>query len=94
MTKTAVAADLGETLDVKRYAAAQVALNDKVVVDALTELCFLFFGQVFYTGVGIDAGCCETFLWAGRADSVDISESDFDSLVFRQVNAGYTCHTV
>ena len=61
-------------------------------VDALTQLGLFFVRQVFYAGIGVDAGCFQDFLCAGSADPVDIGETDFDSLVFRQVNAGYTCH--
>ena len=56
MTQAAVAADLSQALDVKCHTAAKVALNDEVVVDALTQLCFFLFGEVFYTGVGIYTG--------------------------------------
>ena len=46
MTLAAVAADLGEALDVQRGLAAQVALNDKVVVDALAQLALFLVGEV------------------------------------------------
>jgi hypothetical protein len=93
MAQTTVAADLGQALDVKRGLTAEVAFHDKVVVDALTQLGFFLIGEVFHAGVGIDPSHVQDLLRAGSADSVDISETDFDSLVFGQVNAGYTCHT-
>ena len=85
-----VAGETGAWLE--RGLAAQVALHDVVVVDALTQLCFFLFGEVFYTGVGIYTGHCQYFVCAGSADTVDISESYLNSLVLGQVNAGYTCH--
>ena len=45
MTETAVAADLGQALDIKSSLAAQVALNDEVVVDALTQLGLFLVGD-------------------------------------------------
>ena len=50
MTQAAVAADLSQALDVKCHTAAKVALNDEVVVDALTQLCFFLFGEVLLHG--------------------------------------------
>ena len=94
MTHAAVAADLGQALDIKRGLAAQVALHDVVVVDALTQLCFFLFGEVFDSGVGVNSGCLENLVCAGSADTVDIGETDLDSLVLGQVNAGYTCHII
>ena len=92
MAQSAIAADLGQTLDVKRGLTAEVAFHDVTVVDALTQLGLFFVGQIFDAGVGVDPGRFQDFQCAGSADSVDIGETDFDSLVFRQVNAGYTCH--
>ena len=94
MAEASVAADLGEALDIERDGTAQIALNDEVVVDAFTELGLFLFGQVLYTGVGIDTGHCQYLVCAGSADTVDVSESYLDPLLLGQVNAGYTCHTV
>ena len=93
MTQAAVAADLGQALDVKRGLAAQVALNDEVVVDALTQLGLFLVGEILHSGVGVDPGHGQDLVCAGSANAVDVSETDFDSLVLGQVNAGYTCHT-
>ena len=49
MTLAAVAADLGKALDVQRGLAAQVALNDKVVVDALAQLALFLVSVRFLT---------------------------------------------
>ena len=93
VAQAAVAADLGQTLDVQSGLTTQVAFHNEVVVNALADFCLFLVGEVFYSGVGVDPGHIQDLLCAGPADSVDISESDLDSLVFRQVNAGYTCHT-
>ena len=93
MPQAAVAADLGQALDVKRGLTAQVTFHDVAVVDALTQLGFFLIGEVFYSGVGVDPGCLQYLVCAGSADTIDIGETDLDSLVLGQVNAGYTCHT-
>ena len=93
MAQTTVAADLGQALDVQRSLAAQIALNDVVVVDALTQLGLVLVGEVFHSGVGIDTGHFQDLFRAGSANTVDVGETDLNSLVFGQVNAGYTCHT-
>ena len=46
MAHAAVAADLGQTLDVQRHAAAQVAFDDEVVVNAFTDLGLFLIGEV------------------------------------------------
>ena len=94
MTLAAVAADLGQALDVERHAAAQVALHDEVVVDALTDLRFVLVGEVFHTGVRIDAGHLKNLFCAGSADTINIGQANFNSLVLGQVNAGDTCHLI
>ena len=78
---------------IKRGLAAQVALHDVVVVDALTQLGLVVLGQVFHSGVGIDPGLLKNLLRAGLAYAVNISKADLDSLISGQVNAGNSCHT-
>mgnify|MGYP006903148718 CR=1 FL=1 len=56
VTDTAVAADLGQALDVQSHFTAEVALNGEVLVDHITQLCFLLVGQVLDAGVRIDLG--------------------------------------
>ena len=94
MTLAAVAADLGQALDVERHAAAQVAFHDEVVVDALTDLCFFLIGEVFHAGVRIDAGHVKNLFCAGSADTINVGQANFNSLVLGQVNAGDTCHLI
>ena len=94
MTDTAVAADLGQALDVQSHFTAEVALNGEVLVDHITQLCFLLVGQVLDAGVRIDLSELEDLVCACSADAVDISQTDFDSLLTGQVNTSNTCHTI
>lgn len=80
MTNAAVAAYLGQTLDVKRGLTAKVALNDISVVDALTELCLILIGEVLYSGIGLIPVSARIFLrWFCRYRRH--SQAYFDSLL-------------
>ena len=91
MTAAAIGADLDEALDVHSYVTAQIAFHDIVIVDAITQCCFICFAQVPYTGVGVDPGCFQDLLGAGAANAVDIGQANFNSFVLGQVNTGNTC---
>ena len=94
VAETTVAADLSQALAVKAGLAAKVTFDDVVLVDAITQLGFFLVGEVFNSGVGIDTSHFENLGCACSANTVDISETDLDSLVLGQVNAGYTCHII
>jgi len=92
MTDTAVAADLSQALDVQRNLTAEVALNGEMFVDDVTKSSFLIFGQVLDADVRVDAGHLEDLLRTSSANTVDIGQTDFDSLLTGQVNTSNTCH--
>ena len=93
MTGAAIAADLAQTLDVERGLAAQVALDHVAVVDGFTQLGLFRVGQILDAGVGVNACLRQNVLSALSANAVDVSQTDFDSLILGQVNTGNTCHT-
>ena len=93
MTGAAVAADLRQALDVQCHLATQVAFHDVALVDGLTKLGLVGLGQVLHAGVGVDACLRQDILRALSANTIDIGQTDFDSLILRQVNTGNTCHT-
>ena len=88
----AVAADLGQALDVHRHVTAEVALHSVAVADDLAQLGLIFLGQILHAGVGVDSGLGQDLVGAGAPNAVDISEADLDSLLSRQVNTGNTSH--
>ena len=92
MTDTAVAADLGQTLDVERDFTAEVTLDGVLFIDHLTQRGLLIFGEVLDADVGIHVGQLQNVLCALSADAVDISQTDLDSLITGQVNTSNTCH--
>ena len=93
MTQAAIAADFAQALDVQSGLTAQVAF-DGVGLDGVTQLLLVCVGQILYTGVGVDTSLRQDVLSALSANTVDISESDLDSLILRQVNTGNTCHNL
>ena len=93
MTQAAIAADLVQALDVQCGLAAQVALDD-ISVDSVTELLLVSIGQILNAGVGVDTSLLQNVHSALAADTIDISQADFNALILRQVNTGNTCHTL
>ncbi len=94
MADSTIAADLGQTLDIQSGLSSEVAFYQEVMVDAFTELGFFLIRKIFYSSVRVDTGFFENLFCAGSADAVDIGKAYLYSLIFGQVNAGYTCHTV
>ena len=93
MTGAAIAADLAQTLDVECGLTAKVAFHDVAVVDGFTKLGLVSIGQILHAGVGVHACLCQDLLSTLSANTIDISQTDFDSLILGQVNTGNTCHT-
>ena len=81
MTGPAIAADFNQALNVERDVAAKVTLNLNVVLNVFTKFCYIFFGQILYTRVGIYTGCGNNVACRFSADTVDVCEADFDSLL-------------
>jgi hypothetical protein len=94
MAKTAIAAQIHQTLDVHRDVAAQIAFDQKVAVDDFADLDHLGFGQVADPARRVDAQLGDDLVRDVRPDAVDIAKADFDSLLGRDINAGDTCHSV
>ena len=92
MTQAAVAADLRQTLDVHSGSAAQVTLDQILLLDNLTQLSLLVIGQILDANVGIDAGLSQDLLGAGSADAVNISQTNFNTLFAGQVYTSNTCY--
>ena len=66
MTQTTVAADFGEPLDVHSGLTAQVALDDIVMLNGLTQLGLLVVSQILNAGIGVDTGVLQDFRCTGR----------------------------
>ena len=93
MAHAAIAADFGQTLDVKRHLTTQITLDHIGLVDDLTMLRLVGLSQILYASVGVDACLREDILRTFSSNTIDISQTDLDSLILGQVNTGNTCHT-
>ena len=92
MTHAAIAADFTQPLDVHSGLPAQVAFDDIVMLDGITQLGFLFLGQVLDADIGVDTGHFQNLGCTGGADAIDIGQSNFDPLVAGKINTRNTCH--
>ena len=62
MSYSTVATDFHKTFDIEHDVTSQIAFDVQIVFDIVTYFNDLFFGQIFYTGVGIDARLGEQLL--------------------------------
>src|SRR5579875_1488438 len=87
-----VAVDLDQPLNVLSHLAPQVALDDVLAVDHLTDAVDLVVGEVAHAGVGVDAGLLQDLGGAGRPDAVDIAQRDLNPLVPGNIDTGDPSH--
>ena len=91
MTEAAIAADLHQALDVHGNLTAQVALNLQVVVNVVTDLTDILFGQVLNARIRIDTGRLDDIVRNLAANAVDIGQGDLNSLLAGQVDTSDSC---
>jgi hypothetical protein len=89
-----VGADLHLALDVLLDVPAQVTLDLQVLVDVAPELADLFVGQVPHPAARVDPGVGADLGGEGVADAEDVGEGDDGPLLARDVDAGYSGHSV
>ena len=94
MTNATVAANFNQTLDVQTDFTAQVTLNGVAVLDALTQLCCFFLGQILDASIRIDTGLLQNVVRQLPSNAVDIGQSNLYALFTRKVNTGNTCHFI
>ena len=75
----AIAADFSQALDIQRGLTTQITLDDVAVVNGLTELGLIGLRQILDAGVGVDACLCQDVLSTLSSNTIDISQTDFDS---------------
>ena len=93
MAYTTVALDLGQTLDVKRDVTAQVAFHhDVVFVDVVTGLGCFVSSQILDAGIRVNSGTGENLVGSGLTNTINISQTNLDPLLARQINTSNTCH--
>jgi len=94
VTQAAVAADVHQTLDVRRYLRAQNALGFVLRSDDGTDGARLLVGPVLYLLVQVDTGLRQDFLGVAPANAENVSQGDFAALVVRDINPCDTSHFV
>ena len=82
MTKTPVAGNVEQTLDIKLYFAAQCAFGFELVVDDVPDSGLFIVIPFVHFPVEGDASLGKNITGGGISDSVDIGESYFASFVF------------
>ena len=86
MANATVRTDFDESLDVQSGFPTKITFDLKVVVNVVTKLGNILLGKIFYASIGVDAGSFDDIVCSLSADAMDIGESDFNSLVSRQVD--------
>src|ERR1700694_130360 len=97
MAHSAIRADLGHSLDVRRHLTAEVALDEDLLggrhtIDDLTKPPDLLFGEVPDAYVWVDVGHLHQFLGGRRTDPVYVGERNHRPLLRGYVDAGNACH--
>ena len=91
MAQAAVAADVGQPLDVVRDLALEVAL-DLERLDDFAQALLVLGREVLDPRVRVDPGLREDLLRRREPNAEDSRESDLDALVAREIDAGDTSH--
>ena len=92
MTDAAVAADFDKALDVQRNFAAKIAFHLDIVVDILSELVDVRFGEIAHARIGVHAACGNDITRGFAADAINIGQANLHALVSGQVYTRNTCH--
>src|SRR4051812_42631888 len=93
MTHAAIASDFHQSLDVHRDLLAEIAFHAPLLFDHAADLAHVVFGQILDAKVAADAGFLKDQVRADPPDAEDVSETDFNPLGARKIDACYTCHS-
>lgn len=99
MTKSAVASDIHQTLDVQLNFRSELTLHQRLVLDHPTDFLGLIFGPVFWVHVRVNARILEDLDRQRASDTKNGRQRDFTALVCRNVYScnsrhGFSCLTV
>jgi len=93
MADATIGTDFLQALDVHLHLVTEFALNTVFFLDRLTEPISVFFREIFCPSIEVDTEGLED-LAAGRpSNAINIRESNLDTLIIRQVDAGDTEHS-
>ena len=91
MTKTTVATDVHQSLDIHRGFTAQVTFNGELL-NLLANFFQIAIRKILDLLAVSDASSFANFASAGASNAKDSGQTDFRVLVRRNVNASDTCH--
>jgi hypothetical protein len=91
MATTAQATDVLEALEGHALLAAQVSLQGEALGGA-AQLLHIGVVEIFDPGVRVHAALGDDLLGTGKTDPIHIGESDLDSLIARDIDAGNPSH--
>ena len=91
MAATAQAADVLETLEGHALLAAQVTLQGEALGGA-AQLLHISVVEIFHPDVRVHAAFGDYLLGTGQTDPIHVGESDLDSLIARDIDAGNPSH--
>src|SRR6266851_1661968 len=92
MPHAAVGAHLDVALDIHRDLLAQITFHRAFLFEDGAHLVDFFLGQVADLLVEFDPRAMEQGTRTAAADAVNVSQTDFRSLLWRQIYACKTCH--
>jgi hypothetical protein len=92
MPQPAIATDVHQALDVHLHSLAQVAFDLTLDFQDVTDTAQLVFTQIANACIDVDTRFLEHRARTRTANAIDISETDFGSLVWWQIYSSYTCH--
>lgn len=81
MTKTTITPDVHESLDVHGHFPTQVSLDLLLPIDDFPDADHIGLLELIHTGVEINVRLAENPLGGSSANTVDIGQSNFNSLV-------------
>src|SRR5271168_1407506 len=92
VAKSAIGAQIHQTLDIDGYFPAEIAFDHIIAVDRLADLQHLGVAELRYAAIGRNMHFLDNFLGLLRADAVNILQRDDHALVGRNVYACYARH--
>src|SRR5215831_19348751 len=92
--QAAIAVDVDQPLDVHRHFTAEIALDDHLLLDDVTQPGDLFVRELIHARIRVDARARDNVPGRRRPDAIDVRKRDFHSLLARDIHTGDTCHAL
>jgi hypothetical protein len=92
VTYPSIATDILQTTDILAHLTSQLALDTVVLINELSQAARLGLGEFSDPCVGVYPRVIQDLIAPGATNTIDIGQSNLDSLVTRQVNTCYSGH--